>query len=52
MENKNLILGKIDKKVVYLNNGQYGYYLTLTRQIIKSLIGCLMIKWTLRLPKD
>ena len=31
MENKNLILGKIDKKVVYLNNGQYGYYLTFNK---------------------
>ena len=28
MDNKNSSLGKIDKKHVYINNGQYGYYLT------------------------
>ena len=28
MENKNSSLGKINKKHVYLNHGQYGYYLT------------------------
>ncbi len=31
MENKSVILGKIDKKVCFLNNGQYGYYLTLNK---------------------
>ena len=31
MENKNIILGKIDKKVCYLNNGQYGYYLSFNK---------------------
>ena len=28
MDNKNSSIGKIDKKHVYINNGQYGYYLT------------------------
>ena len=28
MDNKNSSLGKINKKHVYINNGQYGYYLT------------------------
>ena len=31
MENKNSSLGKIDKKHMYLNSGQYGYYLTLDK---------------------
>ena len=35
MENKNLILGKINKKVCYLNNGQYGYYLSFDKKNFK-----------------
>ena len=27
MESENIVLGKINKKKVYLNNGTYGHYL-------------------------
>ena len=28
MESENIVIGKINKKKVYLNNGKYGYYLS------------------------
>ena len=28
MESENIVLGKINKKKVYLNNGKYGHYLS------------------------
>jgi hypothetical protein len=28
MESENIVLGKINKKKVYLNHGKYGHYLT------------------------
>ena len=28
MESENIVLGKIDKKKCYLNNGKYGHYLS------------------------
>ena len=28
MESENIVIGKIDKKKCYLNNGKYGHYLT------------------------
>ena len=52
MENKNIVLGKIDKKVCYLNNGQYGYYLSFNKVIIRCLSGCHTIKWTLKSLRD
>ncbi len=28
MESENIVIGKINKKKCYLNNGKYGHYLT------------------------
>jgi hypothetical protein len=41
MENKNnnIFLGKIEKSGCYVNNGKYGYFLTVERKIIKFLNG-------------
>ena len=39
MENKsnNIFLGKIEKAGCYVNNGQYGYFLTCNKKIINYL---------------
>ncbi len=39
MEKKNIFLGKIEKSSYYVNNGQYGYFLTCDKKIIRFQNG-------------
>ena len=52
MESDNIVIGKINKKKVYLNNGKYGHYLNHDGKIIRFLSGSQLINLILMLQKD
>ena len=52
METDNIVIGKINKKKCYLNNGKYGHYLNHDGKIIKCLSGSQLINLMLILQRD
>jgi hypothetical protein len=50
MESENIVLGKINKKKVYLNGGKYGHYLK--PRITRSLSGSQLTNLIFILQKD